>query len=161
MWDTNKTSRQEACTTYVDHRRPLEYRRVPRLGLPLAWNLKARAKLAGLASTHAPDGNSARKTESKKEATWGNQSFQKLIRFLYFLGLFIYLLLYVRMNTESHRGQQTWPLSQSGASYKIIQRFYGFDIIIFWPWDLLTFYGPFWYRSVNQKTYFSRGDFFP
>ena len=67
MWDTNKASRQEACTTYIGHRRPLEYWRVPRLGLPLMWNLKARAKLAGLASTHAPDGNSARKMENKKE----------------------------------------------------------------------------------------------
>ena len=28
--------------------------------------------------------NSARETGSKKEATWGNQSFQKLIQFLYF-----------------------------------------------------------------------------
>ena len=33
-------------------------------------------------SIHAPDGNSARKTGSKKETTWGNQSFQKLIWFL-------------------------------------------------------------------------------
>ena len=29
--------------------------------------------------------------KGKKRMTWGNQSFQKLIRFLYFLGLFIYL----------------------------------------------------------------------
>ena len=58
--------------------------------------------------THAPDGNSARKTGSKKEMTRGNQSFQKLIPFLYFLGLLIYLLLYIGMNTESHGGQQSW-----------------------------------------------------
>ena len=44
-----------------------------------------------VAHIHAPDGNSARKTGSRKEMTWGNQSFQKLIRFLYFSGLFIYL----------------------------------------------------------------------
>ena len=78
--------------------------------------------------------------------------------FIFQVRLYTFLL-YIGMNTESRGGQQTWPLSQSGASYKIIQRSYGFDII-FWPWDLLTFYGPFWYRSVNQKTYFSRGDFF-
>ena len=71
MWDTNKASRQEACTTYVGHQHPLEYRRVPCLGLPLAWNLNARAKLAGLVSTHAPDGNSARKMEHKKEQHGG------------------------------------------------------------------------------------------
>ena len=40
--------------------------------------------LATWNSIHAPDGNSARKTGSKKETTWGNQSFRKLIQFLYF-----------------------------------------------------------------------------
>ena len=60
-----------------------------------------------VASIPAPDGNSARKMGSKKEMTWGNQSFQKLIPFLYFLGLLIYLLLYIGMNTESRGGQQS------------------------------------------------------
>ena len=52
---------------------------------------EAQAELAGLVSTHISDGNSARKAGSEKETTRGNQSFQKLIRFLYFSGLFIYL----------------------------------------------------------------------
>ena len=34
------------------------------------------------------------------------------------------------MNTESRRGQQTRPLSQSGASYKIIQRSYEFHHLL-------------------------------
>ena len=45
--------------------------------------LVEKKKLNNLAmwtSIHAPDG----KTGSKKETTWGNQSFWKLIRFLYF-----------------------------------------------------------------------------
>ena len=49
-------------------------------------------------------------------------------------------LLYIGMNTESRGGQQTWPLSQSGASYKIIQRSYEFHHLlamrsadILWP----------------------------
>ena len=49
--------------------------------------LVEKKKLNNLAmwnSIHAPDGNSARKTGSKKETTWGNQSFWKLIQFLYF-----------------------------------------------------------------------------
>ena len=83
-WDTNKALRQEVCTTYVGHRHlsvlPKERRH---WGLP-SLILEAQAKLAGLVSTHAPDGNSARKTENKKETIWGNQSFQKLICFLYF-----------------------------------------------------------------------------
>ena len=60
---------------------------------------KKRLKnLATWNSIHAPDGNSARKTGSKKETTQGNQSFQKLIRFLYFLSLLIYLLLHIETN---------------------------------------------------------------
>ena len=109
-------------TTYVGPRRlsilPKERRH---WGLPSPIS-EAQAELAGLVSTHISEGNSGRKAESKKETTRGNQSFQKLIPFLYYLGLLIYLLLHVGMNTESHGGQQTWPLSQSGASYKIIQR---------------------------------------
>ena len=93
----------------------------------------------------------------EQERTRGIQSFQKLIWFLYFLGLFIYILLYIGMNTESHGGQQTWPLSQSGASYKIIQRSYGF-YINFWPWGLLTFYDTFF--LITKKLIFSRGDLF-
>ena len=41
--------------------------------------------------THISDGNSARKAGNKKETIRGNQSFQKLIQFLHFSGLFIYL----------------------------------------------------------------------
>ena len=43
-----KASRQEACTTYVGHQRPLEYRRVPVLGLPLEWILKSQGKISRL-----------------------------------------------------------------------------------------------------------------
>ena len=39
-------------------------------------------------------------------------------------------LLYIGMNTKSRGGQQTWPLSQSGASYKIIQRSYEFHHLL-------------------------------
>ena len=38
----------------------------------------------------------SQKNESKKEVTWGNQSFWKLIRFLYFSGLFIHLFVIYR-----------------------------------------------------------------
>ena len=132
-------------TTYVGHRHlsilPKERRH---WGLPGPTS-EAQAELAVLVSTHISDGNSARKAESKKETTRGNQSFQKLIRFLYFSGLLIYFLLYIGMNTESRGGQQTWPLSQSGASYKIIQRSYEFHHLlamrsadILWPFLILV-----------------------
>ena len=118
MWDTNKALRQEACTTYVGHRRlsilPKERRH---WGLP-GPILEAQAELAGLVSTHIPDGNSARR--GKKDT--GESVFPETDPF-FFVFRFAYIpLLYIGMNTESRGGQQTWPLSQSGASYKIIQR---------------------------------------
>ena len=39
-----------------------------------------------------------------------------------FWGLLIYLLLHIGMNTESHGGQQSLPLSKSGASHKCKKR---------------------------------------
>ena len=109
-------------------------------------------------SIHAPDGNSARKTGSKKEMTWGNQSFRKLIRFLYFWYLLIYLLLHIGMNTESRGDQQSWPLSKSGVSHKCIKK--GLRDITsssggVRPADILWFF-----LSDNQKTYFFQGCFF-
>ena len=78
-------------TTYVGHRHLSIFPRERRhWGLP-GLILEAPAKSVGLVHTLVPEGNLARKMGSEKETTWGNQSFQKLIRFLYFLGLFIYL----------------------------------------------------------------------
>ena len=58
-----------------------------------------------------------------------------------FLDLFIYLLLHIGMNTESRRGQQSWPLSKSGASHKKV-------LGILWS-----------FLSDNQKLIFSKGVF--
>ena len=145
-------------TTYIGHRRLsilLKERRHWGLPGPI---LEAQAKLAGLVSIHAPDRNSARKTGSKKEMAQGNQSFRILIPFLYFLGLLIYLLLHIGMNTESCGGQQTWPLSKSGASHKCIKK--GLRDITsssggVRPADILWFF-----LSDNQKTYFFQECFF-
>ena len=91
-------------TTYVGHRRlsilPRERRH---WGLP-GPILEALAKSVVLVRTLVPDGNSARKMGSKKEMTRGNQSFQKLIRFLYFSGLFIYLFVIHRDEYRVMRG---------------------------------------------------------
>ena len=127
-------------TTYVGHRRlsilPKERRH---WGLPGPISA-ARAELAGLVSTHISDGNSAGKMGSEKEMTRGNQSFQNWSDFFIFQVCLYTFLLYIGMNTESCGGQQTWPLSQSGASYKIIQRSYEFHHLlamrsadILWP----------------------------
>ena len=84
MWDTNKASRQEACTTYVGHRCPLEYQRVPHLGLPLAWILKSQGKISRLGEHPHSRWEFSQKIGEQERTTRGNQSFQKQIQFLYF-----------------------------------------------------------------------------
>ena len=74
-----------------------------------------------------------------------------------FLGLLIYLLLHIGMNTESRGGQQSWPLSKSGASHKYIKKGSKGFYIIFWPWGLPTFYDPF--LLITKKLIFSKGVF--
>ena len=58
-----------------------------------------------------------------------------------FLGLLIYLLLHIGMNIESRGGQQSWPLSKSGASHKKV-------LGILWS-----------FLSDNWKLIFSKGVF--
>ena len=65
--------------------------------------LEAQAELAGLVSTHIPDGNSARREENDT----GESVFPETDPISLFLGLLIYLLLYIGMNTESCGGQQS------------------------------------------------------
>ena len=70
-----------------------------------------------------------------------------------FLGLLIYLLLHIGMNTESRGGQQSWPLSKSGASHKKVLGI--LHHLAVRPADIL------WsFLSDNQKTYFFQGCFF-
>ena len=66
-------------------------------------------------STHDPDGNSARKTENKKEQH-GDSVFPETDPFSLFSGLLIYLLLHIETNGNF---KVTW---KSGASYKCIQK---------------------------------------
>ena len=98
MRKTNKTSRQEVCTTYVGHRRPsiLPWER-RHWGLP-GQTLEAQAKLVSLAGLRDPDGNSARML--RERMTWGDQSLWELIPFFIFQGLF----LYTEMLYKSHAG---------------------------------------------------------
>ena len=92
MQETNKTSRQEACTTYLGRRRPSILPKERRhWGLP-SQILEDQAKLAALASTRAPDGNSARKTENKKDT--GESVFPETDPISLFSGLLIYFFFF-------------------------------------------------------------------
>ena len=68
-----------------------------------------------------------------------------------FVGLLIYLLLHIGMNTESRGGQQSWPLSKLGASHKKVLGILH-HLLAMRPADIL------WsFLSDNQKTYFFQG----
>ena len=84
--------------------------------------------------------------------TWGNQSFQELVCFLYFSGSLIYFSLYVGMNTES-RGVSRPDLYQN-------QVLHIKDLRGFWPGGLLTFYDPFFLITVSQPENFFPGVIF-
>ena len=149
MWDTNKIPRQGICTIYLRPLAPLEYWKVPLLGLLLAWAWKP-GQVNRHASTHAPDGNSARKTGSKKEwhggiSLSGNWSHFFILGFAY-------------IPFVTHRDE--YRVMQGSAVLTFIKircftwRFY----IIFWPWGLLTFYDPFF--LITKKLVFFQGCFF-
>ena len=71
-----------------------------------------------------------------------------------FVGLLIYLLLHIGMNTESRGGQQSWPLSKSGASHKNVLGILH-QLLAMRPADIL------WsFLSDNKKTNFFQGCFF-
>ena len=79
---TNKTSRQEACTTYVGRRRPSILPKERRhWGLP-GRILEAQAKLVSLVGS-ALQMETQPEWERERE-TWGDQYFEKLIPILYF-----------------------------------------------------------------------------
>ena len=71
-----------------------------------------------------------------------------------FLGLLIYVSLHIGMNTQSRGGQQSWPLSKSGASHKKVLGILH-HLLAIRPADIL------WsFLSDNQKSYFFKGCFF-
>ena len=133
---------------------PLEYRKVPLLGLLLAWARKP-GQVSRCGKHPCSRWEFSQKNAEQERTTWGNQSFWKLIPFLYFLGLLIYLLLHIGMNIESHGGQQSSPLSKSGALHK--KKILGVlhHLLAMRPADILL---PF--LSDNQKTYFFQECFF-
>ena len=96
--ETNKTLRQEVCTTYVARRRPSILPKERRhWGLP-SRILETQAELVSLAGLRAPDGNSARGWE--KECHEETSISRNWSHFLFFQGLF----LYTEMLYKSHMG---------------------------------------------------------
>jgi len=80
--ETNKTSKQEVCTTYVGRRHPSVLPKERRhWGLP-GWILEAQAKLVSLVGSTLQ--METQPEFERKRVTWGDQYFEKLIPILYF-----------------------------------------------------------------------------
>ena len=121
MWDTNKIPRQGICTIYVGPPVPLEYWKVPLLGLLLTWAWK-QGQISRLGGHPRSRWEFSQKNGEQERSDMGESVFPETDPIPLFLGLLIYLLLHIGMNTESPGGQQSWPLSKSGASHKGIKK---------------------------------------
>ena len=142
--ETNKTSRQEACTTYVGRRCPSVLPKERRhWGLP-GRILEAQAKLVSLVGSAL---QMETQPEFERESDMGRPVFQGTDSNSLFSRVCFYTL---RCYAKVTRGQQSWLLSKSGASYKCIQRSWG-CYIIFWPGGLLTIYDPLLVTVVSQQ----------
>lgn len=151
---TNKTSRQEACTTYVGRRRPSILPKERRhWGLP-GRILEAQAKLVSLVGS-ALQMETQPEWERERE-TWGDQYFEKLIPILYFpWSAFIHWDV-----MQKSRGVSSPDFYQSQVLHTKVYR--GLRGVTSssgrgacWQFTTLSL----WQRSVNQDTYFSRGDY--
>ena len=69
MWEANKVPDKELAPSTLGCRRPLEYRGVPCLGLPLAWILKA-----GQVSRHSEPPHPRWEFSQKLERRYGETS---------------------------------------------------------------------------------------
>ena len=86
---TNKTSRQEVCTTYVGHRRPSVLPKEKRhWGLP-GWILEAQAKLVSLEGS-ALQIETQPEFERERERHWETSISRNWSQFFIFQGLFLY-----------------------------------------------------------------------
>ena len=154
-WKTNKFPRQGICATYVGRRRPPVLPKERRhWGLP-GQILEAQAKLVGLTSLHAPDGNSAirwekeRHEETSLSRNWSVSLFSRS-------AFILWVIHRDKWRIQSHTGSAVLTLIETTLFFCIPSNIQSSQLIyiIFWPRGLLTFYDLFWWWLVNQKTYF-------
>ena len=149
--ETNKTSRQEACTTYVGCRHPSVLSKERRhWGLP-GRILEAQAKLVRLAGSAF---QMETQPEFERERDMGRPVFRGTDPHSLFSRVCFYTL---RCYTKVRWGQQSWLLLKSGASKNVYR---GLGVLHHLLasgtcWQFMTL--SLWQRSVN--TYVSRSDY--
>ena len=151
--ETNKTSRLEACTTYVGRRRPSFLPKERRhWGLP-GRILEAQAKLVSLAG-------SALQMETQPEFEIKNDMRRPVFRGTDPNSLFSRVCFYtLRCYTKVTQGQQSW-LVKVRCFIQMYTKVLGVlhHLLARGPcWQFMTL--SLWQGSVNQNTFFSKGDY--
>ena len=151
---TNKTSRQEACTTYVGRRRPSVLPKERRhWGLP-GRILEAQAKLVSLVGSAL---QMETQPEWERERDMGRPVFRETDPNSLFSMVYFYTL---RCYAKVTWGQQSWLYQSQVLHTKVYRGLRGVTSSSGRGacWQFMTL--SLWQRSVNQDTYFSRGDYF-
>ena len=151
--ETNKTSRQEACTTYVGRRRPSVLPKERRhWGLP-GRILETQAKLVSLVC-------SALQMETQPELERERHGETSISRNCSQFFIFHGLLLYTEMLCKSQAESAVLSFIKVRCFIQMYTEALGVlhHLLSCWPcWQFMTL--SLWQRSVNLDTYFSRGDY--
>ena len=151
--ETNKTSRQEVCTTYVGRRRPSVLPKERRhWGLP-GRILEAQAKLVSMVG-------SALQMETQPEWERERHGETSILRNWSQFFIFHGLLLYTEMLCKSHMGTAVLTFIKVRCFTQMYTEVLGVlhHLLARGPcWQFTTL--SLWQRSVNQDTYFSRADY--
>ena len=152
-WKANKTSRQEVCTTYVGLRRPSILPKERRhWGLPGRIS-EAQAKLVSLVGSAL---QMETQPEFERESDMGRPVFRETDPNSLFSMVYFYTL---RCYANVTRGQQSWLIKVRcfiqmytevlGVLHHLLARgaCWQFRTLSLWQW------------SVNQNTFFSKGDY--
>ena len=152
--ETNKTSRQEACTTYVGRRHPSVLLK-DKILRPPQLDLRSPGIISKHGGFHAPDGDSARIWERERERHGETSLSRNWSQFFIFQGLF----LYTEVLYKSHAGTAVLTFIKVRCFIQMYTEVLGVLHHLL-ARGLLTIYDlSLWQRSVNQNTYFSRGDY--
>ena len=144
MWETNKTSRQEVCTTYVGRRRPSVLPKERRYwGLP-GQILEAQAKLVSMVGSTLQM-ETQPEFEREREQHGETSISRNWSQFFIFHGL----LLYTEMLYKSHMGTAVLTFIKVRCFIQMYTEVLG-CYIIFWPGGLLTIYDPLLVTTVSQ-----------
>ena len=151
--ETNKTSRQEVCTTYVGRRHPsILPKERSHWGLP-GQILEAQAKLVSMAGSALQ-----METQPEWEREWHGET--SISRNWSQFFIFRCLLLYTEMLCKSHVGSAVLTFIKVRCFIQMYTEVLGVLRHLLARgacWQFMTL--SLWQRSVNQDTYFSRGDY--